>query len=427
MSRLFDDLDAILADTSHLDAYVPGAGLPAAIPASLARPPIAPVAERGGDYRKRTLALALDAATWQARLDERLFRTPAAIRSGWTERWAVLVTAESARLDFGDAVEPREIILDEVSALTEAAPLDEARRILPLVRLALRRRSDADIFTPRRLAAAMDLRPRGPHRRRRLEQHIEVAPETLRPLVAATDPERARAALEDALDPLFLAELRQEPPLIASARLLARWHATRATDVLGNAIGRVLADLRLRLSRGVRAPVAGLAVGFRGRRAEYAPADTEEWLGRFLRASTEAAKAGLRLLDDLERAAVRLERHVDSDGRRKRRRRNDALAPRIAALLVERPAVTIKGAAKALSTRDADGNVVEAVSGETVRRVLAGMLEDEAAVEIAGRDSFRVLALPIPTLDLRMAPRPAKRSTPLEPVVDSGFRPLNDW
>lgn len=425
MSRLLDDLDAVLADTGHLDDEPTTPD-----PASVSRRPGIVVVNPDGD--SRILAAAIETATWQARLDERLFRAPPAIRAGWIERWAVLVAAESARLDFGDAVEPREVILDELTTLTDAAPVEEVRRILPIVRLALRRRSEADILTPRRLAAAVDLRPRRGDRRRRLDQHIDEQPALLRPLLASTDPDRALQALEDALDPLFLAKLRQEPPLIASARLLARWHGVRAADVLGNAIGRTLADLRLRLARGTRTPLAGLAVGFRGRRTDYVPADGEVWLAHYLRASTEAAKVGMRLIDDLERAAARLDRQIDrqveGEDRRKRRRRADAVAPRIAGLLVERPALTIKGATEALTVTDADGTVTEEVSGETVRRVMVGLLESGAAVEIAGRDSFRVIALPIPSLDLKTVPRPLKRKAPTREAVEaSGYRPINDW
>jgi hypothetical protein len=425
MSRLLDDLDAVLADTGHLDDEPTTPD-----PASASRRPANVVMNPGGD--SRILAAAIAAATGQARLDERLVRAPAALRTGWIERWAVLVAAESARLDFGDAVEPREVILDELTTLSDAAQVEEARRILPIVRLALRRRSEADILTPRRLTAAVNLRPRRGDRRRRLDQHIDEQPALLRPLLAGTDPDRALQTLEDALDPLFLAKLRQQPPLIASARLLSRWHAARAADVLGNAIGRTLADLRLRLARGTRTPLAGLAVGFRGRRADYVPADDEAWLLCFLRASTEAAKVGLRLLDDLERAAAGLDRHIDrpveGEGRRKRRRRADAVAPRLATLLVERPALTIKGATETLTITDADGAVTEEVSGETVRRVMVGLLDSGSVVEIAGRDSFRVIALPIPSLDLKMAPRPLKRRAPVrEAVVASGYRPINDW
>lgn len=424
MSRFLDDLDAVLADTSHLDDEGPTSD-----PASASRRPATVVVNPGSD--SRVLAAAIETATWQARLDERLFRAPPTIRTGWIERWAVLVAAESARLDFGDAVEPREVILDELTTLTDAAQVDEARRILPIVRLALRRRSEADILTPRRLAAAVDLRPRRGDRRRRLDQHIDEQPALLRPLLAGTDPDRAMQALENAMDPLFLAELRQQPPLIASARLLARWHGVRAADVLGNAIGRTLADLRLRLARGTRTPLAGLAVGFRGRRTDYVPADDEVWLTRYLRASTEAAKVGLRLLDDLERAAARLDRQIDlqveGDGQRKRRRRADAVAPRLATLLVERPALTIKSATEALTVVGVDGTVIE-ISGETVRRVLVGLLESGAAVEIAGRDSFRVIALPIPSLDLKTVPRPLKWKAPVrETAAASGYRPINDW
>ncbi len=425
MSRFLDDLDAVLADTSHLDDEPPPPD-PAAASRRLANVVVNP----GSD--SRVLAAAIETATWQARLDERLFRAPPAIRTGWIERWAVLVAAESARLDFGDAVEPREVILDELTTLSDAAPVDEARRILPIVRLALRRRSEADILTPRRLAAAVDLRPRRSDRRRRLDQHIDEQPALLRPLLAGTDPDRALQTLEDALDPLFLAKLRQQPPLIASARLLARWHGVRAADVLGNAVGRTLADLRLRLARGTRTPLAGLAVGFRGRRADYVPADDEAWLLCFLRASTEAAKVGLRLLDDLERAGARLHRQIDrqveGEGRRKRRRRADAVAPRIAGLLIERPALTIKSATEALTITSADGTVTEEVSGETVRRVMMGLLESGATVEIAGRDSFRVIALPIPSLDLKTMPRPLKRKAPVQESVETGgYRPINDW
>lgn len=162
------------------------------------------------------------------------------------------------------------------------------------------------------------------------------------------------------------------------------------------------------------------------------PADDEVWLARYLRASTEAAKVGLRLLDDLERTAARLDRQIDrqveGEGRRKRRRRADAVAPRIAGLLIEQPALTIKSATEALIVTDAKGTVTDEVSSETVRRMMVGLLESGAAVEIAGRDSFRVIALPIPSLDLKMVPRPLKRRAPVREAVEaSDYRPINDW
>lgn len=118
MSRFLDDLDAVLADTSHLDDERPTPD-----PASASRRPATVVVNPGSD--SRVLAAAIETATWQARLDERLFRAPPIIRTGWIERWAVLVAAESARLDFGDAVEPREVILDELTTLSDAAQVDD--------------------------------------------------------------------------------------------------------------------------------------------------------------------------------------------------------------------------------------------------------------------------------------------------------------
>ncbi|MGA1861041.1 winged helix-turn-helix domain-containing protein [Azospirillum sp. 11R-A] len=192
------------------------------------------------------------------------------------------------------------------------------------------------------------------------------------------DPEVARERLAAALDPTQVWLWAEQPALLGAAQLLARWHACGAADVLGGAVGRVLADNWFRRRGLASYPVGGIAVGFQGHRSDYKPAGSlagDAWTVVFVRAAERAALAGLALHERIERAeGAVLERYAAA--------RKDTLAPQIGRVLAARPAATVRQIAEALG-----------VSDEPVRRHVNTMLRRGLIVEIAGRQKWRVIAL----------------------------------
>ena len=109
----------------------------------------------------RFLGLLADAAATLARLDARLSSAPACVSEGWLARALIGEAVASARLN-GDIAEAADLALLEADAIDRVPDpaLGQAAVILAMLRQAASC-SPRQLFTPRRLAAAVRLRQAG--------------------------------------------------------------------------------------------------------------------------------------------------------------------------------------------------------------------------------------------------------------------------
>src|SRR5689334_10458012 len=107
----------------------------------------------------RFLGLLADAAATLARLDERLSSAPACVTEGWLTCALIGEAVASARLngDIADAADLARLDADAIDRIPDPA-LGQAAVILAMLRQAASR-SPRQLFTPRRLAATIRLRP----------------------------------------------------------------------------------------------------------------------------------------------------------------------------------------------------------------------------------------------------------------------------
>ena len=112
----------------------------------------------------RFLGLLADAAATLARLDARLSSAPACVTEGWLARALIGEAVASARLngDIADAADLARLDADAIDRIPDPA-LGQAAVILAMLRQAASR-SPRQLFTPRRLAAAVRLRHAGDRR-----------------------------------------------------------------------------------------------------------------------------------------------------------------------------------------------------------------------------------------------------------------------
>src|SRR5689334_13223712 len=149
----------------------------------------------------------------------------ACVAAGWLARALIEEAVASARLD-GDVADATDLTLldaDTIDRIPDPA-LGQAALILAMLRQAASR-SPRQLFTPRRLAATVRLRP----------VTSRSAPELLPWWLQDRLPERgaALAALGRALDPNVIASWRTLPALLGAAALVAHWHGSGAAHDVG--------------------------------------------------------------------------------------------------------------------------------------------------------------------------------------------------
>src|SRR5689334_21727125 len=171
----------------------------------------------------------------------------ACVAAGWLARALIEEAVASARLD-GDVADATDLTLLDADAIDRVPDpaLGQAAVILAMLRQAASR-SPRQLFTPRRLAAAVRLRQAG-------DRSVPVdLPRWLQDRLPA--PGAALAALGRALDPAAVASWTRLPALLGAAALVAHWQASGAAHDVGAAAGRALAAMwpaRAGISCGMR-------------------------------------------------------------------------------------------------------------------------------------------------------------------------------
>ena len=311
------------------------------------------------------MALFCAATAAVVRLDERVRAASPVIRAGWTARALLHEAAASARLDEAFA-EVHDLVLMDHDALDRLVDqgAQQAYQTLNLLR-AVGRRHPRQLFTPRRLLAAARVRLRG-------RADDAGYPEWLESRRAA--PQEIRTALERALAPAALAELRARPVLVAAGEFLTLWHGSGASEAIGGAAGRALTGAWLRRAGLIDQTSFLPAVGFLGHAADYRPDQKQRWLASFHEASLRGAEWGLAMLSGLLRAERRLR-----DGARPERA--SSRLPALIDLILISPAVSAGGVAKALK-----------ITQISARRLLDHLQDRNLIWEITGRGSFRLFS-----------------------------------
>ncbi|WP_114861513.1 helix-turn-helix domain-containing protein, partial [Azospirillum brasilense] len=319
------------------------------------------------------LVAAVAAATAAlVRLDERLARSPPALRAGWQARMVLEDAAAAVRLDHGPAVNPRVLRDHDLGIIVGPSNPDVARAALVLALLRhLLRRSPRHLFRPARLLA-------GAGHRRPTAATRAPGPGRLPAWTGLFVPDRAAIhdALVEALDPVWLEELEGQPPLLAAARFVGHWHRCGAAALLGGTPGRQLAAAWLVRAGLLEAQPPLMNVGWLGARAAYTLDDSVLWPCRFAEAAARAAERGLQLHRNLDSWRGRLQ-EAAGEGRRA------SVLPRAVEVLVARPGVSATALAAALG-----------VTPRAAQTLLDGLRRRGLVADVTGRQAFRVWTAP---------------------------------
>ncbi len=291
--------------------------------------------QRGKESSAVSAEVAIEAGISVGRLDGRLRAAPEPVRIGWEARMMLLEAAASARLD-GHLLDAGDLLAWECGLGHEGAPspaLSAGLQILDILRLAARR-SPRSFWTPRRLTRLAGVIGR------RTGDRMGALPGWLREQRA----ERQTAA--EGLARIFMPERieawRSRSPLLVGAEIVTLWHEEGLADSVGGCVGRVLAvawPWRMGVLDGLSLPVSA---GFLGHAGDFAPWRLG-WEEAWLRGVDRAARRGLDLLSELTRQHDRLMQA--SLGRR-----SSSRLPRLAQVMIERPAIGSTEAASLIGT-----------------------------------------------------------------------------
>jgi hypothetical protein len=323
-------------------------------------------------FAQQNSRLALEASVALTRLDERLAASPAPVRAGWIARGLIYEAAASLRLD-GQYVPAHDLLLFLNNALDRMPGQDTGRAVnIHSMLSTLSRRKARHLFSPRKVMALAQLRPRNNSSQPVLPAWLESRRQS---------PEMIRAALEDALHPQAVASWKKLPPVEASAKIIRHWRDVGAAECIGAAHGRVLAMAWLPRTDMMSGYYLLPSVGFLGHAHEYRPDLDRQWPEFFLKACIRSAEWGFKLHGHLTAAHRRL--HDASSAPR------PSHLPALADLLIATPVLSASQAGTALR-----------ITSHSARAMLSALEKRSLIHEVTGRASFRFYT-PTPFMHVR--------------------------